>query len=171
MKNEAIGTWEAACLMGVHWTRPKKMADAGIISIRTICGGEGREFAVYSARECDENFADYESGRDKQRRPRTAVDMRPDALKMLGGRDRPKIDFDDAIGVGEAAEVLGVYWTRVARLVDEGRIVGRVLWSARGGGSRLWIFSRKSCVSWAKEVRRLEASGEKKGRPRKSVAR
>ena len=175
MKNEAIGTWEAACLMGVHWTRPKKMADAGVISIRTICGSEGREFAVYSARECDDNFSEYEqqakTRKGTMRRPRTAVDLRPDAAERLAAKDRPRIDFDDAIGVSEAAEILGVFWTRVGRLVEEGRIIGRVLWSGRGGGSRLWIFSRKSCVAWAKEVRRLEASGHKKGRPRKSVAR
>lgn len=172
MKNEAIGTWEAACLLGVHWTRPKKMAEAGVLSARSVGGAEGREFAVYSARECDENFLDYAKRRGAQGRGRTAVDLRPDAIKNLATRGRPQIDFEDAIGVFEAAEILGVFWTRVARMVDEGKIVGRVLWSNRGDRSRLWIFSRKSCTAYAKEIRRLEASGKKLGRPRKaSVAR
>lgn len=172
MKNEAIGTWEAACLMGVHWTRPKKMADGGVLSARAVGGAEGREFAVYSARECDENFLEYAKRRDAHGRGRTAVDLRKDAIKQLSANGRPQIDFEDAIGVSEAAEILGVFWTRVARMVDEGKIVGRVLWSNRGDRSRLWIFSRKSCVACAKEIRRLEAAGKKLGRPRNaSVAR
>lgn len=176
MKNEAIGTWEAACLLGVHWTRPKKMAEGGILSSRAVGGANGREFAVYSASECDENFLKYAEavrrGGGPQGRGRTAVDLRPDAIKRLSAKGRPRIDFEDAIGVLEAAEILGVFWTRVARMVDEGKIVGRVLWSDRGDRSRLWIFSRKSCTACAKENRRLEAAGKKLGRPRKaSVAR
>lgn len=172
MKNEAIGTWEAACLLGVHWTRPKKMAESGVLSARAVGGAEGREFAVYSARECNDNFLEYASRRGSHGRGRTAVDLRPDVIKQLSAKGRPQIDFEDAVGVTEAAEILGVFWTRVARMVDEGKIVGRVLWSNRGDRSRLWIFSRKSCTACAKEIRRLEAAGEKLGRPRKaSVAR
>lgn len=174
-KNEALGTYEAACLMGVHWTRPRRMADAGLISAHKIASNGGVEFAVYSSRECEENFQDYqEEAKNKSGagRPRTALHLRADAIKALGGKDRPRIKFDDAIGVAEAAKILGVFWTRVIRIVEEGHIVGRVLWSKRGGDSRLWVLSRKSCIEWAKEIRRLEAAGAKRGRPRKeSVAK
>lgn len=173
MRNEAIGAWEAACLMGTHWTRPRRMADAGLISIRTISGSGGREFSVYSASECDQNYLDYQEqlkSADRHTRGRTAVHLRQDAVRKLSAKGRPQIQFDDAIGVGEAAKILGVYWTRVVRIAEEGKIVGRVLWSQRAGASRLWIFSRQSCVSWAKEVRKLESAGLKRGRPRKSVA-
>lgn len=159
--------------MGTHWTRPRRMADAGVLSIRTISGAGGREFSVYSASECDGNFRDYESQMKRAGsgiRPRTAVHLRQDAVRKLGEKGRPQIQFDDAIGIGEASKIIGVYWTRVVRLVGEGKIVGRVLWSERAGSSRIWILSRESCVSWAKEIRKLESAGLKKGRPRKSVA-
>lgn len=176
MKNEAIGAWEAACLMGLHWTRPRRMADAGLLSVRKISTSGSKEFAVYSLRDCEENFADYlkeAKNRQSSGRPRTALHMRDDALKALGAKDRPKIEFDDAIGVMEASKIIGVFWTRVPRIASEGNIVGRVLWSQRGGDSRLWVLSRKSCVAWAKEIRSQETAGTKRGRPRtnKSVAK
>ena len=155
--------------MAVHWTKAKKMADAGIISSRTVAGEDGREFSVYSLRECKENFDDYLAERKKagkRGRPRTGEDSRIDTLKALEQKDRPRIEFGDAIGCQEAAEILGVWTTFVPRLARDGKIVGRVVWSARGGKSRLWIFSRASCERRAALVRKLEDSGRKVGRPR-----
>jgi hypothetical protein len=60
VKDEAIGSYEAAAVMGLHFTRPKRMVAAGLISSIVLCGEEGREFSVYSLRECDQNFREYE---------------------------------------------------------------------------------------------------------------
>lgn len=173
MKNEAVGTYEAAALMGVHFTRPKRMADLGLLASREMESGGGITFAVYSARECDENFTDYQENIAARRRagervgrPRGFIHDRDVALKVMADPSRPKIAFEDAIGVLEAAEILGVYYTRVVRVVREGKIVGRVLWSERGSRSRLWILSRSSCEAHAAAVKKLEAAGLKKGRPR-----
>jgi hypothetical protein len=169
MKDEALGAWEAAALLGVHWSRPKRMADAGTISARVVCGQEGREFAVYSRQECEENYRDYAAKRTEARRPRTAVDARPAMLKALAASGRQKIAFGDAVGVYEAAKILGVFWTLVPRLARDGKIIGRVLHSGRSAQSRLWIFSRQSCERRAAEITKLEQAGTKIGRPRTRV--
>lgn len=178
LQNEAIGTYEAAALMGVSFTRPKKMASSGLISIREIVSGSDLTFSVYSARECDQNFLDYEENYASRRksgdaggRPRTRVHERQFALERLGDPQRPRIAFEDAIGTAEVADILGVFPTRVPRLAREGKLVGRIMWSERGGKSRLWIFSKVSTESLAAAVRKLEASGEKLGRPRNAASK
>lgn len=170
-EDEAIGPWEAACLMGVHWSRPAKMAAKGVIASRTTCGRDGREFAVYSRKDCEENYENYLQKRGIQRRPRTAVDMRPGMIRALAAKKRPRIAFGDAISVEEAAECMGVYWTLVPRLVESGKIVGRVLNSGRAGAARVWIVSRQSCQRHSAEVSKLEQAGKKRGRKRKTVDR
>lgn len=171
MRNEAIGAYEAAGLLGVHFTRPRRLAEDGVISSREIGGTAGRSFAVYSARECDENFLEYERGRNlgKVGRPRVAVASRAETIKRLSAKSKPVIEFGDAIGVEEASKILGVFWTLVPRLAKEQKIVGRILWSERADRSRLWIFSRTSVEAWASEVKRQEGAGTKKGRPRSRV--
>lgn len=167
VKNEAIGSYEAAAVMGLHFTRPRRMAEAGIISSTALGGEEGRSFSVYSLRECDENFRDYEETIGKSGgRPRTQVDSRHAVLRVLADKDRPVIMMDDVIGTQEAAEILGVWHTLVPRLVKSGRIVGRLLWSERASASRLWIFSRKSCEACVAKMRKLEEKGISVGRPR-----
>jgi hypothetical protein len=173
MKDEAIGAYEAAGVLGVHFTRPKRLAAAGVLSCRNIGGADGREFSVYSLRDCDENFRDYEKNRRNSGgagRPRTGSTARSEALRRLAEKGRPKIAFGDAIGTDEAAKILGVYWTLIPRLVGDGKVVGRILWSERADRSRLWIFSRESCEAWASEVTRQEDAGTKKGRPRSRIA-
>jgi hypothetical protein len=167
VKNEAIGSYEAAAVMGMHFTRPKRMAEAGLISSRVLCGEEGREFSIYSLRECNQNFREYEAliGQSGGR-PRTQVDSRHEFLRTLSDEDRPAILYDDAIGTHEAAEILGVWHTLVPRLVASGRIVGRRVWSGRAGSARLWIYSRKSCEVCVAKMRRLEEKGIRVGRPR-----
>lgn len=167
--DEAVGAFEAAGVMAVHWTKAKRMADAGIISSRSVAGVDGREFSVYSLRECKENYEEYLESRKaggKRGRPRTGEDSRDGALKALAQKERPQIEFGDAIGCQEAAEILGVWVTLIPRLARDGKILGRVLWSTRGASSRLWIFSRASCEKRAAQSRRLEESGKKVGRPR-----
>lgn len=173
MKDEAIGAFEAAAVLGVHFTRPRRLAADGTLSSRQIGGVDGREFSVYSLRECDENYRDYEKNRRDSGgagRPRTGASARPEALRRLAAKDRPRIAFGDAIGAAEAAKILGIYWTLVPRVAKEGKIVGRILWSERADRSRLWIFSRQSCEAWASEVKRQEDAGVKKGRPRSRIA-
>ncbi len=169
--DEAIGPWEAACLMGVHWSRPAKMAAKGDIVSRAVSGQDGREFAVYSREDCEQNYQDYIEKRVVTRRPRTALDLRPGMVKALASKKRPRIAFGDAISVEEAAKAMGVYWTLVPRLVESGKIVGRVLTSGRAGGARIWIVSRESCQRHAAEVSKLEQAGKKRGRKRKTVDR
>ena len=166
--DEAIGPWEAACLMGVHWSRPAKMAARGEIAARSICGDDSREFAVYSLASCEENYEDYLAKRGVRRRPRTAVDLRPGMVKALSAKKRPRISFGDAIGVEEASRILGVYGTFVPRLVAAGKIVGRVLLSDRASASRIWIISRQSCLQNVAEAEKLQQAGKKRGRPRKA---
>jgi len=178
LKNEAVGTYEAAALMGVHFTRPKRMADMGLLACRELETNGGATFAVYSSQECDENFEDYVENTEARRRagekvgrPRGFLQDRRLVLRVLADPKRPRIPFEDAIGVVEASKILGVFFTRVIRVVEEGKIVGRIVWSERGGRSRLWILSRASCEAHAAEVRRLEAAGLKKGRPRTAADR
>lgn len=169
MKNEAIGSYEAAAVMGMHFTRPRRMAEAGVISSKELGGEGGRLFSVYSLRECDRNFRDYEAAISKSGgggRPRAQIDSRHVVLRVLSDKDRPVIMMDDAVGTQEAAEILGVWHTLVPRLAKRGRIVGRLLWSERAGVSRLWIFSRKSCEACVAKMRKLEENGIRVGRPR-----
>ena len=168
-KDEAVGTFEAAALLGGHFTKPARMLQKGEISARHIVGDDARKFMIYSRRECDENFAAYESSR-KSGRPRTRVDDRPLAQKKLDAKGAVKIEYGDAIGASEAAKILGVWKTMVPRLAKSGKIVGRLLWSERSGDPRLWIFSRVSVEQRAAAVRRAEDAGEKRGRPRKKKA-
>lgn len=163
--DEAIGTFEAAGLLGVHFTKPARMHAKGELSAREIVGDDSRRFVVYSRQECDENFAAYDSA-TRIGRPRTRVDDRPMVQKKLDAKKATKIAFGDAIGVAEAAEILGVWHTLVPRLAREGKLVGRLLWSERSGAPRVWILSRSSVEQRAAETRRLEESGKKVGRPR-----
>lgn len=163
--DEAIGAFEAAALLGVHFTKPMRMWEKGEISARELMGDDARRFLVYSRKECDENFEEYQSG-TRSGRPRTREVDRPLAQRRLSAKGRPSIAFGDAIGAREAAEILGVWHTLVPRLAREGKIVGRVLWSDRTRTSKLWIFSRASVEQRAAEIRRLEEAGTKVGRPR-----
>jgi hypothetical protein len=147
------------------------MVDAGTISGRALFSNEGRDFLVYSLADCNQNFRDYLENRTGSKRGRTAVNDRPRMLRLLAAKGRPKIAYEDAIGAYEAAKILGVYWTFMARLAKNGHIVGRILHSGRSDRSRLWIFSRKSCEARAVEIAKLEKAGKKIGRPRSYVDR
>lgn len=171
MRDEAIGAYEAAGVLGVHFTQPGKFAERGVLSSRVLSANGDRSFSVYSLKECEENFRDYQQKRSSSTggRPRTSIDARPETLRRLMAKKKPVIDYGDAIGVDEAARILGVFWTLIPRLVREGKIVGRILWSERADRSRLWIISRVSAEARAAEVKKQESAGTKRGRPRLRV--
>lgn len=173
---QAVGSYEAACLMGLHWSMPSKLHARGKLSAHVIreswyVKNPSRAYAIYDGEECDRDFADYDAkivarGGKSDRRPRSGVHLRPEVLRRLAAVETP-IAFDDAVGLGEAAKILGVHPTFVPRLVAAGKVVGRVAWNPRGRGGTLWIISRRSCAANAVQTRKAEAAGVKKGRPRK----
>ena len=151
--DQAIGSYEAACLMGVHFTQPKRMAERGLLTTRKFMQNDAavdiRSVAIFSRDECEKDFQEYEemfkaSGGKTARRPRSCVPLRAGALRALA-KMKCQIAFGDAIGTFDAAKILGVHFTLVSRLVTQGKIVGRVLYSQRSGAQRSWIFSRASC--------------------------
>lgn len=170
MKNEAIGAYEAACVMGLHWVRPKRLADDGVLACRVIGGVSGKAVAVYSLRQAEQNWREYEellrSGQFEGR-PRAYAHMRSAVLRVLGEKGRPQIAFEDAIDVEEASKILRVYHTRVPRLIADGRLVARKLWSDRSNASRLWIVSKESAKKLSRELDKAEAAGTKPGRLRR----
>lgn len=171
IKNPAIGPYEAACLLGVHWTRVPKMAAAGILSFRTIKSSTGKpRLRVYSMSDVNANWTDYQHlVREGQlpRRRRSREDLRPGMLKELAAI-KQHIDFYDAISIYEAAEIMGVWTSFPARMVAAGEIVGRKLISHREGASRCMIYSRKSCEENAEMARKMQADG-RQGRPRHAL--
>jgi len=170
MANLAIGSYEAAALMGVHFTRPGRMYESGLIDGRVLSGvrvsDTPRRFVVYSQRSCEENFQEYDR-KEKPGRPRDWLHLRPDALRRLA-KAKPQVLYDDAIGIADAAKMLGVHYTMVYKLIESGKIVARSPWNPRRGGSRVFIVSRKSCEANRKLVAAQEMAGKKRGRKRKS---
>lgn len=169
----AIGSWEAAVLLGVHFTVPKRMAGKGLLTTRDLRSPQvsdpERVFSIYSFAECEKDWEDYEEQLKhggSGRRPRANVDDRPAMLKLLKALEHP-IEFGDAISTGEAAEILRCHWTWPTRLAAEGKIIGRILNNGRNSRSRCWIFSRASCEANVSVVTRMEEAGKKKGRKRK----
>ena len=157
--------------MGVHWTRPRRMADAGRLTARVIAASGDVEFAVYSRQECEADWEEYEelilAGEGALGRPRTKVSDRHAVLRVLSSPKIPHIDFDDAIGVEEASRILRVFYTRIPRMVSEGKLIGRRLWSARGVPGRAnWIISKRSAIELSKAISKQEAAGTKRGRRR-----
>lgn len=164
----AIGPYEAACLLGVHWTRVPKMAADGTINFRTLRSSTGRaRIRVYSFLSVNANFKDYthdlRTGQFRSR-PRSNVHLRPGMLKELSAI-KQHIDFFDAVSVYEAAEIMGVWTSFPPRMIAAGAIVGRKLISHREGDSRSLIYSRKSCEENAELARRMQGESQR-GRPR-----
>lgn len=174
---QAVGSFEAAALMGLHFATPAKMVEKGMLSAhqqpQTIKSATGlRRQAIFDGRECEENFLDYQekfdaAGGKTDRRPRAHLRLRPIALRHLAKVADP-IAFEDAIGVAEAAEILHVHVSFIPRMVKAGEIVGRAAWGQRRAGfvSRHWIVSRSSCLENVRKTRQLQTSGKKIGRRR-----
>lgn len=174
---QAVGSYEAACLMGVHFSQPAKLHAKGRLSAHMIEGSNYVEnptktAAIYDSRECERDYEEYveryDSG-EHGRRPRAWLHLRPDAIAHLRTVKTP-IDFDDAIGVVEATKILGVHPSFVARLIARGELVGRQPFSRRGRSPRVYIISRRSCVENAKKKRAALAAGGVVGRPRAKLA-
>jgi hypothetical protein len=173
---QAVGSAEAAALMGVHWVMPRRMHEKGLLSAHVVTESANvddpeRHYSIFDSSECDENYAEYEAkvaarGGKNDRRPRSNLHHRDDILRHLRGVQSP-IAFDDAITLGQASKILGVHHTLVPRLLRDGRIVGRIVWSPRGRtGPRVWLVSRRSCLANVREVKAAEAAGTKRGRKR-----
>lgn len=172
---QAVGTAEAAALMGVHWSTPRRMIEKGILTshecdVRTEGFGGQRVIHILDGAECEQDYLDYmERMADggTGRRPREHLGSRKTVLEHLAAVEHP-IDFHDACGSGEAAKILSVHPSFLTRLVKSGQIIGRSPWNPRGRGeTRNWIFSRSSCHANVAEAKKLQASGGKIGRPRK----
>lgn len=163
----ALGSYEAAALMGLHFTRPGRMHAAGQLAGRETASlphGTGeRRMVLYSARACEEDYAEYEK-RDGGR-PRDWLHLRPVALQRLA-KVSPAILYDDAIGVMDAARMLGLHFTGVCKLIERGKLVARKPWNPRHRKSRVLIVSRRSVEANKREVAAQEAAGKKRGRKR-----
>lgn len=147
----ALGSYEAAALMGVHFTRPRRMFDAGVLDGRRldpVCVETSpRDTLIYSSASCEKNYADYEEAQAKRTRgcrPRAWLAERPKAQKLLKSL-QVRITYDDAVGTAEAAKILGVHPTLIRKLVADGKIVARQAWNPRQATGRFYIISRKSC--------------------------
>jgi hypothetical protein len=173
---QAVGAYEAAGLMGIHYSRPQKLVEKGLLSVHRVeesvhVAKLTKHQAIYDSRECEKDFAEYEeliNSGEHGKRPRAWLHLRPEAIRHLQKVEHP-IAFSDAIGVAEAAKILKVVVSFIPRMIARGDIVGRRPWSRRGAGSRIYIISRQSCVENVKQVRSLEAAGKKVGRPRKKL--
>ena len=176
---QAVGASEAAAIMGVHWTVPKRMQEKGLLTAHFMpdslySDDPTKVYAIYDGGECEADYRAYDEayrarGGKTLRRPRSWLHLRPDALRHLKGVEQP-IAFSDAIGMAEAAKILCVHQTLIPRLVAAGKVVGRRPWNPRGSGGRIYILSRKSCQANLKEMRALEAAGKKCGPRRKKVS-
>jgi len=174
---QAVGPFEAAAIMGVHYATPAKMVGKGLLTAQVMdqvysAAGSRRQM-IFNGQECERDYLDYEDrkadpGDPVGRRPRSYLNLRPAVLKALRAVEAP-ISFDDAIGVAEASKILSVHPSFIARLVARGEIVGRVAWGQRRSSTvgRQFILSRRSCLANVAKVRAVQAAGGKVGRPRK----
>ena len=176
---QAVSASEAAAILGVHFVMPKRMAEKGLLSVHVATESVNvdepeRFYALYDSAECDGNYREYEKkiearGGKNDRRPRGQLHLRPEVIAHLKNVETP-VAFDDAITLGEAANILGVHHTLVPRMLRSGKIVGRIAWSQRGRGApRSWIVSRKSCLADVKATKAAEAAGTKRGRARQKL--
>lgn len=173
--DQAVGAYEAAAIMGVHFTTPRKMVLKGLLTAHQSgsvhSDDPSRVTAIYDGREAEWDYEEYEDkvaarGGKSDRRPRSWLHLRPAVERQLRAVKTP-IAFDDAITLSDAAELMGVNWTLVARMLREGKLVGRVAWTGRGVGNKLWIVSRKSVRNNIRAVKAAEAAGTKPGLKRK----
>lgn len=173
--SQAVGSAEAAAILGVHFTQPRKMVEKGQLSayqppLSLYSADPSRSYAIYDGGECEDNYQEYDAeyrarGGKTVRRPRAWLRTRPDALRHLKAVKTP-IPFADAIGMAEAAQILQVHESLIPRLVASGKVVGRKPWNPRGSGGRIYILSRASCNANVREMKAREAAGKKPGRKR-----
>lgn len=168
----ALGSWEAAALMGVHFTRPGRMLSTGKLIGRTLEGIRDEpqsEIAVYSSADCERDYEEYmervaESGGKHYRRPRAWLHLRDAILRRLA-KQKHLVDYADACSIAEAMRELRLVSTaQVSRMLRDGKIAGRRPYSERNGQSKsLWIISRRSVEEWKRSIVAREAAGVKPG--------
>jgi len=172
---QAVGSAEAAAIMGIHFTQPRRMVEKGLLTayqppMSLYTDSPSRRVAIYDGGECAANYEAYDErclarGGKINSRPREWVHTRPEALRHLKAVKTP-IAFADAIGMAEAAQILQVHESLIPRMVASGKIIGRRPWNPRGGGGRIYILSRESCQANVREMKAREAAGKKPGRKR-----
>lgn len=173
----ALGSWEAACVCGVHFTRIKRMAASGSLIYRpmdsawtTSDDGPVNEFLLYSLHDCLENYDEYvtrAAAGGHLRRPRAEENLAQHEPMMARLAKIEPILYDDAISTAQAAAIMGTHVTFVNSLIRQGRIRARVAMNdRRGGGGRVYIVSRRSCEENRASALSREKSGTKPGRPR-----
>lgn len=182
--DEAIGSHEAAALMGLHYATPEKLAKRGKIRSRVVDGSSTapkRKMRLYSRKSCEQDWLEYErtltanKGRTR-RRPRAHVADRFAVLDFLDKPGRVKIAFHDAIGVYEAAKCLGdvsIGWP--PKLVKKGEIKGRKLWASRktksqSSDDRTYVISKESCLENYVTAWETSRAGRKRPRMRQVKA-
>lgn len=170
--DQALGTHEAAGIMGVHFSAATKMFERGWVTGREMTTRGSRRYVIFDGVACDKNYREYDEkvaarGGMNDRRPRAWLHTRIPTLRYLARVTTP-IAFDDAIGVYEAAKIMGIHASMVPRLCKSGDLVGRLAMGRKGlvGAHRVWIISRRSCVENARKARAEQSGGTKRGRPR-----
>ena len=170
---QAVGGFEAAAIMGLHFTVPYRLAKAGKLTAHAHEAGEtGKRVTFFDGAECEENWCEYaekmvaEGGTGK--RPRTNGQHRKAALKHLAAAEH-KIQLSDAISVAEAAEIMGTHPTWVNRLAKEKKLVARRLWSPRSSKQAQRMVSRKSALANLAEAKAAFSTGKMQGRVRYSL--
>jgi hypothetical protein len=127
-----------------------------------------RTFLIYSLADCERNYRRYcehRATRDSSlRRPRAHINLRAPALRHLA-KVAP-ILYSDAIGTGEAADILECHATLIQQLVATGKLIARKPWSTRNTGPRFQkclIISRGSVEKRRDYLIRKEIAGTKRG--------
>ena len=172
----ALGSYEAACVTGTHYSRPAKLAKQGKLVYRPLESGWGisdrNEFFLYSLRDCDDNNLAYleEIAGGSMRGRRRADECLARRITMLERlKEVEPILYDDAIGTAGAASILGIHITLVNRMIRDGKLRARKAFNDRHGDGKgsVYIVSRRSCEENRAKYAALETAGTKTGRPRK----
>lgn len=170
----ALGSYEAACIMGVHWGRPQRMVAQERLLAKALTAAwtdeQERTTHVYSLHDCEDDYQHYldtlSASGDAPHRPRAYLHLREDILRLLAQAE-PKILFDDAIGTGDAAELLGVHPTAIQKMVEAGKLHPRRPHNGRNPASKAYIFSRAECLADRRRIAAMERAGTKPGRKRR----
>ena len=169
----ALSANEAAAIMGVHWTRPRKMADQGLLMCKALrpawSPNSERSTRIYSLHDCESDYRNYlalRQARDSSlRRPRTNLDDREEMLRRLATVE--PILFKDACGTGEASEILRVTPCLILRYAEEGVLRGRKpmdnLRGTEDSTARWWLLSTSSVVARRDHVIAEEVADKKRG--------
>jgi hypothetical protein len=169
---QAVGSYEAAAILGIHFTQPRRMVEKGLLTAyqppkSLYTDDPSRSYAIYDGGECEADYQAYNEafrakGGKTDRRPRAWVHLRPDVIQQLKAVKHP-IAFSDAIGMAEAAQILSVHQSLIPRMIASGKIAGRRPWNPRTAGARIYIISRASCQQNMRETIAREAAGKKPG--------